>query len=1097
MTGKRRPNLWSRRTLALLFALIALTLLVGGYGFYRFETQRIRLDKFNELSAIGELKAGQIARWREERLNDGMNTTESPFFVKSVEAWLKDSGNLALRDEFIERLKLEMRTSDYADALLLDPDGRILLSAGNDTGLVDTATLTTIAQTLESKQALLSELFRSHDGNVYIDAVAPVVDANNQPIAVVVLRSDAAKFLYPLIQSWPIPSRSAETVVVRKEGDDVLFLNDLRFHAGSALSLRIPLTRSDNPAVRAVRGKQAMFEGKDYRGVEVLADLEPIANSSWFMVAKVDKSELLAEVNVLVTVVVTFVFIVIMLIAATIFTIERKRAAESLRETNAYLENLINYANAPIIVWNPQFCITRFNHAFEFLTGRSESEVIGQSIEILFPPAFVEASMASIRKTITGERWEVVEIKILHRDESVRTVLWNSATLFAVDGQTPIATIAQGQDITERKQTEEKLRASEEDLRESQRIARVGNWRLDIASNQVIWSDELYRMYGFDPTLPPPPYTEHRKLFTTESWDRLSTALANTTETGTPYELELETVRKDGSNGWMWVHGKTVLNASGITVGLMGAAQDITERKRAEEALRESEDKFSKAFQTSPYGITITSAEDGTFVEVNDAFTAMTGFTREGALAGSSVQLKLWVNEEDRQRVVADLRAGRVVVGQEYLFRTKNGAVITGQFSAQPIQLSRGPCILSSINDITDRKRAEEALTKQNTLFETLLKNLQIGVYMIEVPSGKPLLANEASLRLLGRGIMPEANSSNIAKVYDLYKSDSNEPYPNEELPLVVAMSGVSKHVDDMIVVKPDGTRTFLEVFGSPITDNHGHIWASLVSFQDITERKQAEDRIRSVLADLERSNKDLEQFAAVASHDLQEPLRMIASYTQLLAEQYEGQLDAKAKKYIAYAVDGATRMQRLVNDLLIYSRIATRGNPLETTDSHSILGEAIRNLAKMIEETKAIVTNDELPSVRGDASQLVQLFQNLLANAIKFRGEEFPRVHVSVRNDGREWVFSVRDNGIGIDRQYADRIFVIFQRLHTRQEYPGTGIGLAVCKRIVERHGGKIWIESEPGQRGSTFFFTIPKWERGDERRCVQRHSEKLLRSY
>jgi light-regulated signal transduction histidine kinase (bacteriophytochrome) len=243
----------------------------------------------------------------------------------------------------------------------------------------------------------------------------------------------------------------------------------------------------------------------------------------------------------------------------------------------------------------------------------------------------------------------------------------------------------------------------------------------------------------------------------------------------------------------------------------------------------------------------------------------------------------------------------------------------------------------------------------------------------------------------------------------------------------------------------------------------------------DITERKRAEDKLRGALAELERSNNDLEHFASIASHDLQEPLRMVASYTQLLAERYEGQLDEKAKKYITYAVDGAIRMQQLVNDLLAYSRISTRGKPIENTDSHSILGEVISNLSAMIEEGKAIVTNDELPMVRADASQLVQLFQNLLVNAIKFRGKDFPRVHVSARDEGRKWVFSVRDNGIGIDQQYADRIFVIFQRLHTRQEYSGTGIGLAVCKRIVERHGGKIWFESEPG-KGSTFFFSVQK---------------------
>jgi signal transduction histidine kinase len=238
---------------------------------------------------------------------------------------------------------------------------------------------------------------------------------------------------------------------------------------------------------------------------------------------------------------------------------------------------------------------------------------------------------------------------------------------------------------------------------------------------------------------------------------------------------------------------------------------------------------------------------------------------------------------------------------------------------------------------------------------------------------------------------------------------------------------------------------------------------------------RESNEYLEKASAELERSNKELEQFAYVASHDLQEPLRMVSSYSQLLAERYEGQLDEKAKKYIEYAVDGAIRMQRLINDLLAYSRVGTRGNPIESTDAHSGLGEAIRNLAAMIEESKAIITNEELPMVRADASQLVQVFQNLLSNGIKFRGEDFPRVHVSVRDGGREWVFSVKDNGIGIDPQYADRVFVIFQRLHTRQEYPGTGIGLAVCRRIVERHAGKIWFESEPG-KGSTFFFTIPK---------------------
>ena len=233
--------------------------------------------------------------------------------------------------------------------------------------------------------------------------------------------------------------------------------------------------------------------------------------------------------------------------------------------------------------------------------------------------------------------------------------------------------------------------------------------------------------------------------------------------------------------------------------------------------------------------------------------------------------------------------------------------------------------------------------------------------------------------------------------------------------------------------------------------------------------------RLKVVQADLERSNKDLEQFASVASHDLQEPLRMVSSYMQLLAQRYEGQLDDKARKFIRYAVDGALRMQTLINDLLAYSRVGSRAKPPQPTDSHAALGEALGNLAATIRENGAIVTNDDLPTVTADPTQLVQVFQNLLANAIKFRQAATPRVHVSARDDGRDWVFSVRDNGIGIDAKHAERAFVIFQRLHTREEYPGTGIGLAVCKRIVEQHGGRIWFASVPGD-GTTFFFTIPK---------------------
>ncbi len=243
---------------------------------------------------------------------------------------------------------------------------------------------------------------------------------------------------------------------------------------------------------------------------------------------------------------------------------------------------------------------------------------------------------------------------------------------------------------------------------------------------------------------------------------------------------------------------------------------------------------------------------------------------------------------------------------------------------------------------------------------------------------------------------------------------------------------------------------------------------------RDVSARKQAEQALARQAEELRRSNAELEQFAYVASHDLQEPLRMVTSYTQLLAQRYEGKLDSDADEFIAYAVGGAKRMQGLIQDLLAYSRVARPGREFEPADCETVLQYALADMEVLIAESGAVVTHDSLPTLTVEQVQLGQVFKNLIENAVKFRSEDPPRVHVSAEQQSDEWVFSVRDNGIGIDPEYAERIFVIFQRLHGKEEYPGTGMGLTICKKIVEGHGGRIWVESEAG-RGATFHFRLP----------------------
>ncbi len=533
-----------------------------------------------------------------------------------------------------------------------------------------------------------------------------------------------------------------------------------------------------------------------------------------------------------------------------------------------------------------------------------------------------------------------------------------------------------------------------------------------------------------------------------------------------PDQVETQFVRGDGT----CVDVLLTIACTGENEGLVVSFLDITEKKNAERSLREARIFAETIIANVPEVVySLDRSLHPTYIspKSRDLF----GYGPDEFMDHPDLWEQI-VHEDDRSAVrhVID----RIHEGRPYAFEVrvvrKDGEVRWVHNSGSPTRDASGAVMRvdGSFTDITDRRRAEEERLFLASIVEssdaTIIGKTLDGT-IVSWNRGAERNTGYRAEEVIGKNIsllMPEDRKDEMEMILDrIRRGERVENFETQR-------------------VRKDGSIMDVSLTISPITNSAGEVLGASSIGRDITERKKAEARLRSYARDLKLRNEELEQFAYVASHDLQEPLRMVASYVQLLKRRYEGRLDEDADEFIHYAVDGASRMQLLINDLLAFSRVSTRGKPFAETDTEVLLEQTLRNLKIQIEEHGAVVTHDPLPVVMADSSQLFQVFQNLISNAIKFHGAEPPRVHVTAGQSGEEWLFTVKDNGIGIEPHYFDRIFVIFQRLHSKAEYPGTGIGLAICKRIIERHGGRIWVASEPGE-GSTFFFTIPIREVGD----------------
>ncbi len=946
----------SRTLVTLLFVVIIAALGAGLLGRAYFNWQRtiIEEQKLSELSAIRDLKVGQIVEWRAIRVADGRAVTGNSIVADELDEWLSgasgDSGEGQLRlwlDSMNER-------GGYASSSIVVVDGSRWLSStgGTAPGAHDLQAARTV---VESGEATMTDLFINQEtGRAELDVIAPMMPITGRAQAALIMRSDPEDYLFPLIQGWPTPSRTSETLLVLKDGDSVLFLNDLRFKKNAALRFRKPITDSTLLASQAIAGGDSrVVKGVDYRGQSVVGAVAPVPDSPWYIVAKVDTAEEFAGIVLAQRRTALAVGMVVLLLGLSFGLLWRQRTVSYYRETleseraarllEARYDYLTRYANDLVLLFDADLRIVQANERAIAEYGYTSKELLGMTpLDLRTPEELERPSLAE---------------------------------LIAQDGDSAL--------------------------------------------------------------------------------------------------YQIEHARKDGSHLNLEVSARRIeVDGTYLFIAIM---RDITERLAIDAALRQSEDKFRYVFDHdgSAKSLTKPSGE----ISVNDAFLDMLGYTREElGEDGTWQQLTHPDDREASAALVACLMSGeRDSARFEKRYVHKNGSIVWADVTTALRRTEGGEpdYFMTTVLDVTARKLAEDELSRQVALFTLAIEALPVGVFMVEAPGGQPLVVNELAKTLLGRGILPDANEKNLAETSKAYRAGSDERYPVDEMPIVQGIRGEPGHIDDMEVERPDGSRVSLEVFGTPVADANGVIWASLAGFLDITERKVAEVALRESTDELMRSNAELEKFAYVASHDLQEPLRMISSYTQLLQRRYQGQLDADADEFIGYAVDGANRMQALIRELLVYSRVGTQGAPLARNDLNEILDTVMHELGPLIVENDVVVTRDPMPAIECDPVQVRQVFQNLISNAVKFHGSERPAVHVGARQDGPGWVFSVEDNGIGIEDRYFERIFVIFKRLESRSEYAGTGMGLAISKRIVERHGGRIWVESRLGE-GSTFYFTL-----------------------
>ncbi|GAB3018599.1 hypothetical protein GCM10025298_02220 [Natronobiforma cellulositropha] len=740
-----------------------------------------------------------------------------------------------------------------------------------------------------------------------------------------------------------------------------------------------------------------------------------------------------------------------------------------------WFEAVFDDPNMLVALIDPDGTLRHVNEtAFEYVDADRET-VLGDPFPETpwWKDTPTEALERWIDRAITGEYvgYEA------HLDVPDAGRFWVEGTFRPVVDETGavVSIVVSARDVTERRRRERELRETKRRLALALEGSNTGVWEWDLASDEVTWSESLERLLGLEPGAFEGTIQAVERYVHPDDWPRVESAVERTVAHSEPYKTEFSLRHADG--GWIWVEARGRLIADeGGDRRMIGILSDVTERKMREREARERERQLQRY---KAYTDDVLDAIDDVFYVIdaegflqrwNRSLADVTGYSDAEIAEMHALE---FFDEAEQPHIVAAieevLETGDARVESAVL--TADGEQIPYEFVAVALEDLDGETVLTGIGrDISERVEKARQLSR-------LISNIPGLVYRVDNAPGWPTtFVSEGVADITGYD--SAALERGEVSWHDIYAADVDWDWIWETVQTALERREPFQLIYP--IQTADGERRWVSEQGRGVYAADGSVETIEGVIIDVTDQREYEQELEETrrllertITRLEASNERLEDFAYAASHDLQEPLRMVSSFLRLIEDREDG-LSEESREFLAFAVDGAERMREMIESLLAYSRIETRGEPLEPVDLDAVFADVCDDLHFQLEESEAHLTADSLPVVEGDGNQLRQLFQNLLSNAVKYSGEVPPQIEVETERVGDEWLITVSDDGIGIDSGSQDRIFDVFERLHTREEFEGTGIGLALCERIVERHGGEIEVDSEPGQ-GTTFSFTLP----------------------